>query len=488
MRQRLESIDASEGARATAAWALGADAKREEVREVLLGMAVRANSARVRRAALVAALEGGVEEETTLETLKEVAQEDESASVRSLAVVALGRPELEGVGETLTKACADRDPQVAICAIVSLGKNRSEGALDTLRGLCEDADWRVRGAAVVGLSHLFDKEAIPIAIERLADPMAVVARTAHEFVADVTKQDLPRDVEAYRAWWAEYGKVVYLMTPEEARKRGIAYADFGGKSVAAPYKDMDVFVFESHGDHIQSLMERRGIDYTLTGSGKVSRAEVHPFGVYVANCIGDCSGSDVEFLAWYVLTGGYLFSSCWALNGTMVAIEPGVMRSVPQYIQGTLQDRVAAEMTVAASPYLEGVFSAGMTPIYSLEGAHLIEVLKPERCEVLMDSSECAARWGYGTLAAWFDVGHGLMLDSANHFDAQGFGGAEGLKTPEDRQAYAVNHMGLTFEELRLVQKEKWWKANSKAEEFVWDESAFRFLTNFVRWKRVGGR
>jgi len=60
------------------------------------------------------------------------------------------------------------------------------------------------------------------------------------------------------------------------------------------------------------------------------------------------------------------------------------------------------------------------------------------------------------------------------------------LKKPIDRQAYAVNHMGLTLEDLREVKAEAWWKTNRKAEEFIWDESAFRFLTNFVRWKRAG--
>jgi len=302
----------------------------------------------------------------------------------------------------------------------------------------------------------------------------------------VTYQKLPREVEAYKDWWAKNEAVMLLLTPEKARERGRAYADFGGKKIDAPYKEMDVFVYQSRGDHIQDLMARRDIKYTLTAAGLIPMAEVHPFGVYIANCVGDCTQRDIDYLQWYVLTGGYLFSSCWALNGTIEHMEPGVMQSVRRYLSGNLLDRVKAEMTAAASPYLQGVFESGSQPIYSLEGAHLIEVLLPERCEVLLDSPECASRWGSGNLAAWFAMGHGLMLDSANHFGSQGFTGAEGLKKPIDRQAYAVNHMGLTLEDLREVKAEAWWKTNRKAEEFIWDESAFRFLTNFVRWKRAG--
>ena len=50
----------------------------------------------------------------------------------------------------------------------------------------------------------------------------------------------------------------------------------------------------------------------------------------------------------------------------------------------------------------------------TLEAASLIQVLDPERVEVLLDSPSAAARHGTGDLAAWFRVGHGTVLDTAN--------------------------------------------------------------------------
>ena len=479
--------DASVAARATAVWALGGDKLGGEATTAVLRAAMALDeSPRVRRAAMVAWLELMPMDTELGAVLLERIHTDADPSVRRLAVVSLGVPELVGVAAGLAALCEDSDWQVAICAAVSLGKTRDTTALKALAEVCQSRDWRKRGAAVVGLSHLYQKAAIGVAIEMLADPEPVVARTAHEFLQTVTYQKLPREVEAYQEWWAKNEAGMLLLTPEKARERGRAYADFGGKTINAPYKEMDVFVFQSHGDHIQDLMARRDIQYTLTASGLISMAEVHPFGVYIANCVGNCTSQDIDYLQWSVLTGGYLFSSCWALNGTIEHMEPGVMQALRRYLSGNLLDQVKAEMTVAASPYLQGVFDAGSQPIYSLEGAHLIEVLLPERCEVLMDSPECASRWEAGNLAAWFAMGHGLMLDSANHFGSQGFTGAGDFKKPIDRQAYAVNHMGLTLEDLRKVQTESWWKSNRKAEEFIWDESAFRFLTNFVRWKRAG--
>jgi hypothetical protein len=125
-------------------------------------------------------------------------------------------------------------------------------------------------------------------------------------------------------------------------------------------------------------------------------------------------------------------------------------------------------------------------PIYHLEGAHLIDVLDAERCEVLIDSPDAAERHGCGNLAAWFFSGHGVLFDSANHFDLQGLGVVVGLKTAVDRQAYAMDHLGMTYATLRDSRSAAHWKSATKARESVPDLSAFRLLTNFVRSKRIG--
>jgi hypothetical protein len=151
-------------------------------------------------------------------------------------------------------------------------------------------------------------------------------------------------------------------------------------------------------------------------------------------------------------------------------------------------DRVVATPWAKASPYLAGVFDGGVRPIYSLVGAHLVEVLEPERVEVLIDSAECAEKWGGGNLACWFAEGHGKILDSVNHFDLQGLEEAPGLKTSEDRMAYAMDHMGTTFEKIRATSQEKFWDSNPRASKEIRDLSVFKLITNFVRLRRIEGR
>ena len=331
------------------------------------------------------------------------------------------------------------------------------------------------------------KDALEAAIPLLEDPARVVARTAHEYLMFATSQKLDRSVALYQEWWDQYGKLVQLITPEQARERGAEYASFDPTGARA-YQGLDIVVLESRGDHIQKLLERIGIPHRMTVAAQVPQAELHPFGVYVSNCTGEVTGADIEMLRWFTLTGGYLFGSCWSLHHTIARAYPGIVATVPEYIDGTLIDRVPAEPTVPDSPYLEGVFPHGTRPVYTLVGAHLVVVRKPERCEVLIDSPECAAKYGNGNLAVWFPAGHGLILDSANHFEEQGIAGAEGLKKPEERMVYAVDHMGLGYEELREFRGEKWWKNNHQTAEHVHDTSAFRFITNFVRQKRATDR
>ena len=116
-------------------------------------------------------------------------------------------------------------------------------------------------------------------------------------------------------------------------------------------------------------------------------------------------------------------------------------------------------------------------------------MVEPERVEVLIDSPECAEKWGGGgELAAWFRQGHGTILDSVNHFDVQGLELAMGLKEPEQRMAYAVDHMGLDYERLRATKDADWWDSSVKAAREVRDLSVFELVTNFVRLRRIAGR
>jgi hypothetical protein len=405
------------------------------------------------------------------------------ASVRERAIVRLGKSGAPGAADALVGALADSQWEVACCAAVSLGKTDDAKAEGPLLQLLQHADWKRRGAAIVGLMHWSREAAVEPILGMLGDGHPVVARAAHEALRTMSRRyDAKPDAKAWKAWWAG-AKGKHDFTDREAsldklKKYGYAVPD------SEIYSGLDVLVFQSRGDHIEQLLEKLGIAYRTTAQGKVLEAGVHPEAIFVSNCTGELAPADVEPLAWFVRTGGSLFGSCWALSETIARIEPGVMQRAPTKDQ--VLDDVRALPVRGDSPLLTGVFPPAVVPIYHLEGAHLIQVLDVERCEVLIDSPDAAERWGCGNLAAWCFCGHGVLFDSANHFDLQGLEKAPDLKTGKDRQAYAVDHMGLSFDTWRQTRSEGYWNNAGKASESVPDLSAFRLLTNFVRSKRIG--
>ncbi len=423
-------------------------------------------------------------EDATLDLLAERIEKDPDARVREEAAVALGVKQQERAVKPLAGALDDQEWGVVACAAVSLGKTRQSTGLQPLVDLyARSEDWRTRGAAVIGMGHMYEKEAVPHVIAALADEEVIVRRSALEYLVSLANRRMEPEVEPWEAWWAESGPRLQLFDPDEeaARREKYGYE----RTPAEIYAGLDVVVFESRGDHIQNVLEDLKIEHRMTQQGQVAEAELHARAVFVSNCTGEMTDEDVDQLAWFLRVGGYLFGSCWAVQETIERAYPGVVRRLPT--RGEVLDNVFATPCVDDSPYLEGVFGPDVTPMYALEGAYLIDVVDPERCEVLVDSPECADRHGGGNLAAWFTAGHGVVLDSVNHFEEQGLTRATWLKKPAERQAFAVDHMGLSYEELRELLDDRAWKQSGEIAKKVKDLSVFRLITNFVRQKRITG-
>lgn len=470
----------SELTRAAAVFALGGIGL-DETLDRAAALAESDESGRVRLHALRAIIRvRGVGHPGTFEITRRRLLEDKDRSVREFAAVALGVKGLNEAVSALSEALADEDWGVAVCAAVSLGKTESPEGLAPLQDLLTSRDWKLEAAAIVGLGHLKSIPAVTDLIAALGSRDSAVARSAYAFLRRMTTKDIKPTPKAWMEWWNSvrdrYAFPDLEKEAQEAKKYGYATTYRG------VYEDLDVIVLQSRGDTIEKLLDRLAIKHRLTRSGQVPDAELHPFAIFVANCTGEITPKDVERLSWFVRTGGYLFGSCWALSETIEQVYPGVVQKLP--IPHQVLANVAAESCPTRSPYLTGVFEGVTRPIYVLYGSHLIDVLDPERVEVLMDSPECAQEFTEGNLACWFDAGHGVILDSANHFDLQGLGRADQLKTAEDRMAYAMDHMGLDYEEVRKLAEKRIWASKSKSVVEAQDLSAFRFITNFVRQKR----
>jgi len=450
-------------------------------------------NARVRFQMLHALVAGrGLDDAPTLEQVIDRLANDPAPSVREEAAVLLGRSGPKGAPfeapvRALAEALEDKSWSVAVVAAVSLGKTRAEAAVEPLAAKLNRKavkDWRLRGAAVVGLGKVQRKSAVPHLIRALKDRDEWVRRNAFEFLRRLTKRKIVDDPVEWSAWWKRNGPT-YTFEDRKAAARLLKKGGYATKPVDVYDKGraaLDVVVLQSRGDHIERLLDDLRIAYRITRAAQVHESDLHMFAIFVSNCTGEIQKGDIERLRWFVRVGGYLFCSCWALENTVEPVYPGLVQRF--MTKGAVLDNVMAAPCPGDSPFLTDVFRPWTRPIYVLYGSYLIEVLQPERVEVLIDSPVAAARWGGGNLACWFPAGHGVILDSANHFDLQGLERVTGLKTAEDRMGYAMDHMGLDYAELRRLAAGKVWARQADAVKLVRDLSAFRFITNFARLKR----
>ncbi len=451
-------------------------------REAVLGLAAKDSDASVRVIALCELVRAlGAKDSALFAVLTESVANDPDAGVREEAAVSLGVPELPGAAIALGRALDDGNWAVVTCAAVSLGKTRDSAALAPLQALLSNADWRQRASATVGLCWLMNKDAVPALMRALGDADPCVRRTAFVFLEQQFKAHLPEERAAWEAWWKANEKRAQLVDPAAAKQRRERYGY--AAQAAGVFEDLDVVVLDSRGDHIQRVLDQLKIAHRTTQASKLAEAALHPGAIYVSNCTGEIEPKDALRIAWYVRAGGVLFGSCWSLTETIDRVHPGILRHFET--PSEVLDDVVARAVDPTNPYLKDVFKPDCEPMYHLEGSHLIEVLEPERCEVLIDSPQALARWGGGNLAAAFRSGHGLILDSANHFELQGLEVAPGVKTSEERIAFAFDHLGMDFETWRRTQNEKWWDNALKASQNVFDFSALQFVTNFVRAKRL---
>jgi hypothetical protein len=109
----------------------------------------------------------------------------------------------------------------------------------------------------------------------------------------------------------------------------------------------------------------------------------------------------------------------------------------------------------------------------------------PERCEILVDSAEMKQKYGSSPMAATFRWGLGKVQHSLSHFYLQEEGMSRAAK-PRDRMIFAVDHLGLTMDQIRPLVAEGRFdgKLNEETMKLIApDYSMFRMIVNVVAEK-----
>lgn len=125
----------------------------------------------------------------------------------------------------------------------------------------------------------------------------------------------------------------------------------------------------------------------------------------------------MERLREFVVGGGSLFTTDWALRHVLEPAFPGV---VAFNERPTRDDVVRIEVREHDNPFLQGVMDGADDPVWWLEGSsYPIRVLERERVDTLIASSELEAKYGEAPVAILFRHGEGEVFHMISHYYLQ---------------------------------------------------------------------
>ena len=178
----------------------------------------------------------------------------------------------------------------------------------------------------------------------------------------------------------------------------------------------DVLVATGSYDHIENVFTKIGVPHKVVDPGVFDALAPSPEQIVFLNCPGKVTRDGLRNLVRFVETGGFLFTTDWALKYVVEAGFPGTIRYNGQ---ATGDAVVRVEIDADEDPFLRSLITEDDDPQWWLEGSsYPIQVLD-EKVEVLVRSKEVKDRYGESPIFTSFDYGEGKVYHMISHFYLQ---------------------------------------------------------------------
>ena len=182
-------------------------------------------------------------------------------------------------------------------------------------------------------------------------------------------------------------------------------------------KEADVIVIGGIYDFIQNVLSMAGTPHILIDPTGLDHAELRPDQVIFINCPGKLSPLGLRKLKTFVSSGGFLFTTDWALKYVLEEAFPGYVR----YNEKPTRDEVVrVEILDTDDPFLKSLLGPKDDPQWWLEGSsYPIQILDKDKVKVLVTSKEIEKKYGEAPVFITFDYGEGKIYHMISHFYLQ---------------------------------------------------------------------
>jgi len=179
----------------------------------------------------------------------------------------------------------------------------------------------------------------------------------------------------------------------------------------------DVLVVPGQYDHIEDVLRLAGTRFTLVAPGQFDRITLRPDQILFINCPGNLTTVGLRKLESFVSTGGFLFTTDWALKHVLEPAFPGYLR----YNQRATADEVVrVEVMNTEDPFLKSLLGPDDDPQWWLESSsYPIQIADGKKVDVLVSSKEIATKYGEAPVFVTFEYGEGKVYHMISHFYLQ---------------------------------------------------------------------
>lgn len=179
----------------------------------------------------------------------------------------------------------------------------------------------------------------------------------------------------------------------------------------------DVIVVRGHYDHIEQVLSLSDTPFTLIDPRQLDNAELRPDQIIFINCPGELSRRALQKVNAFVETGGFLFTTDWALKHVLEPAFPGYV----VYNQRATGDEVVrVEVLDTQDPFLRSIIGPQDDPQWWLEGSsYPIRIVDRSKVNVLVASKEIENRYGEAPVFVTFEHGEGRVYHMISHFYLQ---------------------------------------------------------------------
>lgn len=177
---------------------------------------------------------------------------------------------------------------------------------------------------------------------------------------------------------------------------------------------IEVIEIKGQWDKADHTLKNLGIPHTTIGAGQLNNIGLARTKVLVVNCAGTLDRNALQGIRDFVVRGGYLLTTDWALDNMLKQTFPGFVEWNKGKSKGNVVD---AHVVLPEREFFQGTVSNASWKLD--EESQTVRVLKPDVVKVLAVSRDLAPLDPdrQGILAVAFSFGKGKVLHMVGHFD-----------------------------------------------------------------------